>query len=89
MTLLKKKAEKIAYDPRELLTPTQYRIFKMDEDLLTSHYALIRLKQSRMSAEERRLIIKRVEYKVMKGSITIEMLQGEVDKIQNLVGMVQ
>jgi hypothetical protein len=84
MAFLKKKAEVIS-KKENIFTPTQNRIFTMSTDLLIKHYALIRVRQSRMGAEERRLVNNRIQFKVDKGTITIAELQAEVDKVEDMI----
>jgi hypothetical protein len=84
MAFLKKKAEVITKKVN-VFTPTQNRILTMDRDLLIKHYALVRCKKSSMGAEERRILLNRIEYGVDKGKITIEELQIEVDKVQDII----
>lgn len=84
MAFLKKKAEVIS-KKENIFTPTQNRIFTMSTDLLIKHYALIRVRQSSMGAEERRLVNNRIQFKVDKGTITIAELQAEVDKVEDMI----
>jgi len=84
MAFLKKKAEVIS-KKKNIFTPTQNRIFTMSTDLLIKHYALIRVRQSSMGAEERRLVNNRIQFKVDKGTITIAELQAEVDKVEDMI----
>lgn len=84
MAFLKKKAEVIT-KKQTIFTPTQNRIFSMSTELLIKHYALIRVKQSKMNAEERRLLNNRVRFQVDKGHIQISELQAEVDKIEDMI----
>lgn len=87
MAFLKKKAEVIT-KKQTIFTPTQNRIFSMSNELLIKHYALIRLKQSRMNADERRLVDNRIRFQVDKGYIQISELQKEVDSIQDAYTLV-
>lgn len=64
-----KKAEKI-------FTPTQNRIFSMPLEILIKHNALIEMKVSSMSAEERRLVKNRIFYNLKKGNITAKQLDN-------------
>lgn len=84
MAFLKKKAEVIT-KKEKIFTPTQNRIFSMSAELLIKHYALIRVRQSRMNAEERRLVNNRIQFKVDKGTIRVEELQAEVDKVEDMI----
>lgn len=84
MAFLKKKAEAIT-KKEKIFTPTQNRIFSMSTELLIKHYALIRVRQSRMNAEERRLVNNRIQFKVNKGTVRIEELQAEVDKVEDMI----
>jgi hypothetical protein len=84
MTLLKKRAE-VLKRKTNVFTPTQNRILSMDRELLIRHYALVRLKVSSMSAEERRILLNRIHYGVEKGTISVEELQKEVDKVQDMI----
>lgn len=71
MGIVKKKGQVIK-KAEKIFTPTQNRIFSMDKLILLQHFILIDLKQSSLSAEERRLVTKRVEFGVNKGKITEE-----------------
>jgi hypothetical protein len=84
MAFLKKRAEAIK-KKTDIFTPTQNRIFSMDKELLIKHYALVRCKVSSMTAESRRILLNRIEYGVEKGKITIEELQKEVDRVQDII----
>jgi len=84
MAFLKKKAETIK-SKAKIFTPTQNRILSMDRELLIKHYALVRLKVSSMGAEERRILLNRINYGVYKKTISIEELQKEVDKVQDMI----
>lgn len=74
MGIVKKKAQVIKKADK-IFTPTQNRIFSMDRDVLLKHAALINLKVSSLSAEERRLIVNRVEFGLMKGTIALKEIQ--------------
>lgn len=71
MGIVKKKAQVIK-KAEKIFTPTQNRIFSMDKEILLGHYVLVLMKMSRLSAEERRLVINRVAFGITKGSITEE-----------------
>ena len=58
---------------------------RMDKELLIKHYALVRLRVSSMGAEERRILLNRINYGVDKGHISVEELQREVDKVQDMI----
>lgn len=84
MAFLKKRAETIK-SKTNVFTTTQNRILSMDKELLIKHYALVRLRVSSMGAEERRILLNRINYGVDKGHISVEELQREVDKVQDMI----
>jgi uncharacterized protein YrzB (UPF0473 family) len=84
MAFLKKKTQ-VINKKVNVFTPTQNRILTMDREFLIKHYALVRCKQSSMGAEERRILLNRIEYGVSKKTITVEELQIEVDKVQDMI----
>lgn len=84
MGIVKKKAQVIK-KAEKIFTPTQNRIFSMDKNILIRHYILIYLKESSLSAEERRLVKNRVSYGLTKGTITEEELEESAEELQRFL----
>lgn len=84
MTLLKKKKMKINA-ASNFLSPLQARIFNMSNLLLLKHFALIMMKRSRMSAEERRIVENRVAYLHLKGTITDMDIETEIELVKQII----
>jgi len=84
MGIVKKKAQVIK-KAEKIFTPTQNRIFSMDKDILLSHNILIDMKQSSLSAEERRLVSKRVEWGIANGKITRQDINEAISRMHKFL----
>lgn len=55
----------------------------MPLNLLKGHWVLIKLKKSNLPSNSRKLVLKRVDYQVGKGKITMQELNDLKNKLNN------
>lgn len=66
------------------LAPSKARIMNMSIPILIEHYSLVKLKISKLSSAQRKMVENRVEYHLNKGNISQEELDISLNNLKQI-----
>lgn len=66
------------------LAPSKARIMNMSIPILIEHYSLVKLKISKLSSAQRKMVENRVEYHLNRGNISQEELDISLNNLKQI-----